>query len=411
VGDRNWYKCVKSALDKKHTSLFNSIKIEAMQKLPKSEQLSKINDHFAAITTSDDPLTRTKLPSFLPHPRPILELSHMEVYKELKRLNTNKSTIPLSIPSAILKECAMELCYVISHILNSSFESGEVPISWKTGYITALPKVSSVTNLGDLRPITVTSNIAKLAEKFINQHLVAKIIPQISKSQFGALPESSTTHYLVKLFDFLYKSLDKKSVPAVLTMFDCQKAFDVVDHSLMIRRFLELGVHEQVVNWLVSFLMGRRNCVRAEGNYSNFRPVTRGLAQGSLNGPLTFIVVFDPFLDRLKQVSTSNLEVFGFVDDSTAAAIETTDDPITQRVLEEALFAAKDIQMVLNSKKTITLKCDFTRARVSEKWDFRINKEVVLNQPTTKLLGVIINSKLTWHDHVDQMTTKASQRM
>lgn len=178
---------------------------------------------------------------------------------------------PQSIPSAILRECAIELCYVLSHLLNSSFESGVVPDSWKQGYIAVIPKVNPVKSTNDLRPIAVTSNIAKIAEFFIHKELMISITPHLSKLQFGVLPKKSTNHYLIRMLDFLLKSLDKKSTPAILTLLDCQKAFDMVDHNLIISRLIEIEVNGYVINWVTNFLSNRSNCVRIGKLMSSFQ--------------------------------------------------------------------------------------------------------------------------------------------
>ncbi len=135
------------------------------------------------------------------------------------------------------------------------------------------------------------------------------------------LPKRSTSQYLIRMLDFVLKSLDKKSTPAILTLLDCQKAFDMVYHNLITSRLIKLDVNWYVINWVKIFLSNRSKCVRIGKLMSSFLPMKRGLAQGTLNGPLTILLVFDPFLQCLQLLST-NLQVFGFVDDATTAAIE-----------------------------------------------------------------------------------------
>ncbi len=325
IGSRGWYQCVSKVLNGSPKSVLNQIRlIEGFEKMNDDEILNEVNSHFSKITDTNTPLDRKCLPCFLPAMENTIKVTMEDVYLRLKKLNIFKSTSPQSIPTVILKECAMELCYIISHLLNSSYESGCVPDSWKHGFIAILPKVPHLKSLNDLRPVAVTSNIAKLAEYYVHKQLMVSISPQISQFQFGVLPMRSTCHYLIKLLDFLLKNLDKKSTPAILTLLDCQKAFDMVDHTLIITRLVEMGINGFIVNWITNFLSNRYNCVRAGKALSKFLPMKRGLVQGSLNGPLSFILIFDPFLQHLQNVSASNLEVFGFVDDATTAAMETS---------------------------------------------------------------------------------------
>ncbi len=138
----------------------------------------------------------------------------------------------------------------------------------------------------------------------------------------------------------------------------------------------------------------------------------RGLVQGSLNGPLTFILVFDPFLQRLQSISASNLEVFGFVDDATTVAIEDNAcSTITSSILYEAPLAAEDIKMKLNAKKTQLIIVDFTRTKKSKNWKFTLDGAEVETVSSARLLGVIFNGQLTWEDHVNSIVSKASRRL
>ncbi len=140
--------------------------------------------------------------------------------------------------------------------------------------------------------------------------------------------------------------------------------------------------------------------------------MTRGLIQGSLNGPISFILTFDPFLRQLQEIDTTNLQVFGFVDDATTAAIENCPDKlITSSILLKAPFAADEIKMKLNGKKTQVLVVDFTRTKKSQHWQFHVNEVPVDTVKSARLLGVIVNSQLTWDDHVNSIITKASSRL
>lgn len=271
IGDRKWYKCVQKLLHNSSKSVLSQARlIEGFECKNDLEIANAINSHFASITDTETPLNRKNLSSFLPSTPSLLTISMESVFVRLKKLKIYKSTSPQSVPSAILRECAIELCYVLSHLLNSSFESGCVPDSWKQGYIAVIPKVNPVKSMNDLRPIAVTSNIAKIAEFFIHKELMMSITPHLSKLQFGVLPKKSTSHYLIRMLDFLLKSLDKKSTPAILTLLDCQKAFDMVDHNLIISRLIEMNVNGYVINWVTNFLSNRSNCVRIGKLMSSF---------------------------------------------------------------------------------------------------------------------------------------------
>lgn len=185
----------------------------------------------------------------------------------------------------------------------------------------------------------------------------------------------------------------------------------MVDHTIIINRLISIGINGYTVNWCINFLINRSNCVRVDKLLSRFLPMTRGLIQGSVNGPLTFILVFDPFLQQIRALNNSNLEVYGFVDDATAAAVETCSvNPITSLIMQEARIAAQNIKMKLNAKKTQLIVIDFTKSKTSQNWQFSLDNSPVEIVPSARLLGVIVNNQLTWNDHVDSIVTKASCR-
>jgi hypothetical protein len=369
--------------------------------------LTQINNHFSSITNSKSSLN-TQIPTYLPSQLPPINVNEIDVYKALKRLDSSKSNSPQAVPSRILKECAMELCYVISHLLNSSFESGEIPTSWKDGFITALPKVPSVTSLSQLRPITVTSNLAKIAEKFIYDDIYDKIASQIHPQQFGVLKKSSTAHYMIQLYDFLLKSIDKKPNPVVLSLIDCEKAYDLINHSILLQELIKIGINGNSTRWIHSFLSNRKNCTRENGIYSSFQPMSRGCPQGTLLGAICFIVTFNPLLKRLSDIGPVDTRIFGYVDDLTSIEV-VRGEPLTTSILQVASQSTKELDMRINAKKTLTLTID-TRQKPTNNV-IKLDSIPVPQVHTVKLLGIFINNKLTWDDHVTYITTKAAGRL
>jgi len=215
-----------------------------------------MSEHFSKIVNTP-PTIPTTMTNFLPSQSPPLTVTEEEVYYELGFLeDPHKRNSPTAIPTKILKECALELCYVISHILNKSYECGQVPEMWKTGFITPVPKVPHVLTLGQLRPITVTSNMAKLSETFILKRILPSVENKISLNQYGAFKESSTSHYLVKLLDFALKSMDKKTTPIIFTCFDREKAFNLIDHNILLNKLHDIGISGAIIAWI------------SEGNHS-----------------------------------------------------------------------------------------------------------------------------------------------
>lgn len=177
------------------------------------EIVNAINLHFASITGSAPPWSVDDLKNYEPNSKVPFNVTEFDVFKQLSKLNVHKSNAPQAVPSRIFKECAIHFSRVIQFILMLSYATGKVPQSWKCGYITPLPKCSVIKSFNDLRPVTVTLNLAKIAEHFINKHLCSIIQPNLPYHQFGAVSKASTTHCLVELMDFAFKSIDVTSAP------------------------------------------------------------------------------------------------------------------------------------------------------------------------------------------------------
>lgn len=179
----------------------------------------------------------------------------------------------------------------------------------------------------------------------------------------------------------------------------------------MIQSLIDFKVDGCVVKWMIGFISGRMNCVRVNGLLSPFANMARGLIQGFLNGPLTFICLFDKLLEKLNTISNASISK-GFVDYVTALSVER--DPaflLAQNVLMSAEDGVDEIGMSLNTKKTQVMVTDFTRNNQSSLWEFHLGNSTIDTVNTVKLLGVHLSNKLTWDDHVNEITSKAGRRL
>ena len=131
---------------------------------------------------------------------------------------------------------------------------------------------------------------------------------------------SSTAHCLIDFLDFIYKELEKRKTSVTATFIDFQKAFDLVDHTTVLRKAITMGVRVGLVPWLADFLTNRRQAVRFQGSVSDFLPITCGVPQGTKIGPLLFLILInDALLDTPQRMK--------YVDDCTIASSVCTTNP------------------------------------------------------------------------------------
>ena len=225
-----------------------------------------INGHFSRYNNAIPPLDRASLPCFLPHNKPPT-VSNLDVYHLLKSLSPSKAPGPGDIPLRLMVEFAPELTCPLTDIYNCSLEHGVFPSLWKTTYVTPVPKEPVICSLDQLRPISKTAVPGKVLEKIVAKEIWRHIQSKVDPRQFGNTKGSSTVHYLVELIDQVLSNADKGLAVTAVTI-DLKKAFDLIDHTILIRKMLLLGIPEYLVLWTMSFLSDRQQSTQAHGKLS-----------------------------------------------------------------------------------------------------------------------------------------------
>ena len=178
-------------------------------------------------------------------------------------------------------------------IFNASLRSGIVPGAWKLANVTPIPKVTLPTQIDrDLRPISVTPTVSKVLESFVGQWMLQELEGKLDPRQYGALKGRSTTHELVDILHHWHLALDKFSSIRVVFI-DFAKAFDHIDHSVVVRKMLDLGISSVIVRWLCSFLSHRQQRVKLSYFVSEWLTLRGGMPQGSFLGPLVFLILIN----------------------------------------------------------------------------------------------------------------------
>ena len=328
-------------------------------------------------------------------------LTNFEVEQLLSRIKLTAAGCD-GIPAWLLRSCSYELADIVAHILNCSFSTGKVPSYWLNALVTPVIKVSAPIGFSDFRPISVTPHLSRIAEKVIVRRWLQPAIPADKiLDQFAFKPSGSTTAALVYFTHQLTKMLEQNDYVRCL-MIDFTKAFDTVDHVILLHKLSQLSLPGFVINWICSFLSGRGQQCKVNGLLSNVIDIGLSIVQGSGIGPTLYIVM----KNDLCAVSAVN-DIFKYADDTTLLVPQHTDVELDIEFQNVKAWAANNC-LKLNLSKTKEII--FKRPRV-QYFHMPPALDDIEQLDCCKLLGVIFQSNFKMDSHIEFILSQCAQRM
>ena len=321
-----------------------------------------------------------------------------EVEIIISSFDTSKSTGPNSIPNKIVKLVSKSVAVPISNISNHSFSTGIHPDILKTQKVIPIHKKDSKLEIVNYRPISLLSNINKIIEKLMFNRLYSflELHSCIYDLQFGFREKHSTNHALMSMVQQIRDTMDNGNT-AVGVFVDFQKAFDTVNHDILIRKLEHYGVRGTPNNWFRSYLFGRKQFVNINNTNSEHLVINHGVPQGSVLGPLLFLIYINDLHTCIRHSTTRH-----FADDTSLVHVLNKCSPNSTKKLNKDLRSLNHWLLAnkisLNSTKTELIYFRKFGSQIPIKY-FKLNGVKLLPCSVVKYVGITLDEHLTFEPH------------
>ena len=341
-------------------------------------------------------------------------VSKIFIEKELRSLVRNKATGIDDLPPGMLKDCAALIAKPLCHIINLSLRSSTIPSIWKVAKITPIFKSGNTSLTENYRPISVLLVLSKILEKAMHLELISYLEREklLHDSQYGFRSKRSTKLASTLLCDSIRREVDSGRLVGAVYI-DLSKAFDTIGHAILLQKLQTYGITGKELAWFQDYLFYRSQIVELCNTQSKCEPIFCGVPQGSILGPLMFVIFYNDFVDY---VSKSSVIMYAddtviYVSDTDVFKIET----YLNQDLEKISQYFRENELIMNLKKGKSEVMLFGTAKRLKLHGKSLNVEYQGKQITFvskyKYLGTVIDSHLNMSDEFNLTYKKASSRL
>ena len=419
---KNTWKILKHAIGRTHKTVgIDKVSMEGIEITDKKQIAERCNEHFGSIgqkLASD--IENTDAHSPTAHMKPVKAkfsfkpISVPQVIRIIKKLLNSKATGIHGIPNKTLKETADIIGPSLTDIFNFSVLTKVFPDDLKIGKVAPVYKSGDKDDLNNYRPISVLPTVARVFEKILYGQVYEYFTSNklLGNEQFGFRTLHSPALALSKSSSNWWLNMDKGKMNSVVFLHvDIRKAFDTVNHKILLDKLNHYGIRDEELSFFSSYLHRHTQCCSVNEHKSTFSEITCGVPQGSILGPLLFIIYMNDLPSYVQDV-----HITMYADDTSIdRAFQTC-----QQLKEELppAFAKVCKWLKINKLSLNTVKTEFMLIGTSQHlnqldqnpestpYAIVIDQKEVRRVKCVKYLGMIVDDKLTWSQHVDYISSK-----
>ena len=343
-----------------------------------------------------------------------IDITIEEVVKAISEISDHSATTENDIPAKVLRNLKNELALPIQYIWQDSLNSGFIHHIYKTQMITPVHKKDSRALASNYRPISLTSHVIKIFERIIRNKLVEHLESNhiLCPNQHGFRKGHSCLTQLLKHIDDILHNLNEDKETDVIYL-DFEKAFDKVDHEILLAKLKNYQITGKLYNWLVEYLKDRTQYVVVNGSKSNPAEVKSGVPQGTVLGPILFLI----YINDMENCAQHSV-ISHFADDSRIKkAIKFTSDvECLQKDLSTVEEWSKSNNMALHEKKFEYLSHSTKHKLLdelpfkNEYYTYTTSSGIEINpKNSVRDLGIHISPNLSWTPHITSITESAKK--
>ncbi|MCG7878314.1 MAG: reverse transcriptase family protein, partial [Candidatus Thiodiazotropha endolucinida] len=318
----------------------------------------------------------------------------------------HKAAGPDQLKPLVLQRLRDVIAPILQVIFQKSLDTGRVPKDWTTAYVCPLFKKGDTSLASNYRPISLTSILCKVLEHIVTTNVVSHMDQHnlLYDLQHGFRTKRSCETQLVTLIEDLMRNSIAGS-QTDLVLLDFSKAFDKVSHQKLLLKLHKYGIRGLSLKWIQAFLSGRTQTVVLENEQSETVPVTSGVPQGSVLGPILFLIYINDLPDRTRS------KVRLFADDTAIylAVSSLQDAQVLQKDLDCLHEWELQWDMEFNPSKCVVIHV--TRARTPFPSEYLLHGQILESVEGSKYLGVEISSNLSFSNHIQKTCTTASRSL